>query len=45
VDAAFAVHPNMFDIVEEAYLWEEDFPSWVRPSRRSILEGLRNRNS
>jgi hypothetical protein len=27
VDAAFAVHPNMFDIVEEAYLWEEDFPS------------------
>jgi hypothetical protein len=41
VDAAFAVHLNMWGH-SGAYLWEEDFPSWVRPSRSSKLEALRN---
>ena len=30
------------DIVEEAYLWEEDFPLLVLLSRNSTLEVLRN---
>jgi hypothetical protein len=42
VDAAFAAHPNIEDIVEEAYLWEGDFPSCVWPSRNSIPKALWN---
>ncbi len=37
--------PTCEDIVEEAYLWEEDFPLWVWPSRSSIPKALQNRKS
>jgi hypothetical protein len=37
--------PTCKDIVEEAYLCEEDFPLWVQPSRSSILEALWNQKS
>jgi hypothetical protein len=37
--------PKCKGIVEEAYVWEEDFPSWVPPSRSSLLEAIKNRKS
>jgi hypothetical protein len=37
--------PTCEDIVEEAYLWEEDFPSLVQPSRNSTPKALWNHKS